>query len=83
MGNREMRRCRNTVFALRDSRKTVSGGNFSICWVLLIFDFLRKHHFFTENTCFYTQRKDAGKDLAFPCIIHTFRQSPENKANAE
>ncbi len=25
-GNREMLRCRNTVFALRDSRKTVSGG---------------------------------------------------------
>ncbi len=26
MGNREMRRCKNTIFALRDSRKTVSGG---------------------------------------------------------
>jgi hypothetical protein len=25
-GSREMRRCRNTVSALRDSRKTVSGG---------------------------------------------------------
>jgi hypothetical protein len=28
--NREMRRCKNTVSALRDSRKTVFGGNFPI-----------------------------------------------------
>ncbi len=30
--NGERRRCRNTISALRDSRKTVSGENFSICW---------------------------------------------------